>query len=265
MENNRRNFLKVAGASALGLAVSAAGSLKPDSTHIEQAAPAPAYIPPTLPKSAAQWAMVIDTKKLQSAGALKPIIEACQKAHNIPSIKNKKHEIKWIWKEGFHNAFPDQVNKYMAEGVEHGAFPVLCNHCENPPCVKACPTKATFKRQDGIVMMDYHRCIGCRFCMVGCPYGARSFNFMDPRPHIDEKDFNPGFPTRMQGVVEKCNFCAERIGKGLLPACVEAAKGAILFGDLGDANSDVRQALKSNYTLRRKPSLGTEPAVYYIV
>jgi molybdopterin-containing oxidoreductase family iron-sulfur binding subunit len=154
----------------------------------------------------------------------------------------------------------------MKEDVEHRPFTVLCNHCENPPCVRACPTKATFKREsDGIVLMDFHRCIGCRFCMAACPYGSRSFNFRDPRTALDDKKINRQFPTRMMGVVEKCNFCAERLAEGKMPACVEASKGAIVFGDLKDPHSEVRELLHENFTIRRNSALGTEPCVYYIV
>ena len=99
--------------------------------------------------------------------------------------------------------------------------------------------------------------------MAAWPFGALRFNFREPRPFIEHN--NNKFPTRMKGVVEKCNFCAERLAKGLMPACVEVSNGAILFGDLDDPNSDVRQALKENFAIRRKPSLGTEPSVYYIV
>jgi molybdopterin-containing oxidoreductase family iron-sulfur binding subunit len=99
--------------------------------------------------------------------------------------------------------------------------------------------------------------------MAGCPFGARSFNFQDPRPFI--KHFNPQFPTRMRGVVEKCNFCAERLAVGKLPSCVEAAGGAIAFGDLADENSDVRKALREHFAIRRKPDAGTSPSVYYIL
>jgi molybdopterin-containing oxidoreductase family iron-sulfur binding subunit len=99
--------------------------------------------------------------------------------------------------------------------------------------------------------------------MAACPYGSRSFNFRDPRPFIEEE--NKEFPTRMKGVVEKCNFCAERLAVGKLPACVEASNGAIVVGDLEDPESEVRELLRSNYTIRRKPDLGAGPSVYYIV
>jgi len=136
---------------------------------------------------------------------------------------------------------------------------------KNPPCVRACPTKATFKREDGIVLMDFHRCIGCRFCMAACPYGSRSFNFQDPRPFISEEYYNKEFPTRMKGVVEKCNFCAERLAAGKMPACAEASGGAVVFGDLYDPESEIRELLRTNYTIQRKQGLGTNPAIYYIV
>jgi molybdopterin-containing oxidoreductase family iron-sulfur binding subunit len=99
--------------------------------------------------------------------------------------------------------------------------------------------------------------------MAACPYGSRSFNFRDPRPFIEE--INPAFPTRMRGVVEKCNFCAERLAVGEKPACVEASNGALAFGDLYDPDSEVRELLKNNYTIRRKSELGAGPAIYYIV
>jgi molybdopterin-containing oxidoreductase family iron-sulfur binding subunit len=183
----------------------------------------------------------------------------------VPHFSEKNHEIKWIWETHFHNAFPNNPNPHISEEVEHRPFAVLCNHCTNPPCVRVCPTRATFKREDGIVLMDFHRCIGCRFCMAACPYGSRSFNFKDPRLGLKDTEMNRQFPTRMKGVVEKCNFCAERLAKGLMPACVETSDGAIVFGDLEDPHSQVREVLRENFTIRRKQNLGTEPCVYYIV
>jgi molybdopterin-containing oxidoreductase family iron-sulfur binding subunit len=263
MKSSRRSFIKVAGITALGLgtqplsqALASSASHGPQ-TEMRKGSNA---------LKAKQWAMVIDTRKLQHAEDLEPMIEACHKTHNVPHFENKNHEIKWIWETHFHNAFIDLHNSYMSEGVEHRPFAVLCNHCENPPCVRACPTKATFKREsDGIVLMDFHRCIGCRFCMAACPYGSRSFNFKDPRSGLDDKEINRKFPTRMMGVVEKCNFCAERLAEGKMPACVEASNGAVVFGDLRDPHSNVREVLHENFTIRRNSALGTEPCVYYIV
>jgi Fe-S-cluster-containing dehydrogenase component len=174
MKNSRRRFLQIAGVSALGLGA------KPvlDAFASEGAAGAGYHVAKGEDAlSAKQWAMVIDTRKLQTAEDLEPIIDACNKIHNIPTaIENKNHEIKWIWDAHYHNAFTDKTNNFLDEEVEHRPFLLLCNHCENPPCVRACPTQATFKNDNGIVMMDFHRCIGCRFCMAACPFGARSFN-----------------------------------------------------------------------------------------
>ena len=262
MESSRRRFLKMAGIAAVGLSTqpvirsASASSEHGPQMEVRQGAKA---------LTAKQWAMVIDTRKLQHHKDIEPLIKACHKIHNVPHFENKKHEIKWIWETHFHNAFIDLPSNYISEDMEHRSITVLCNHCENPPCVRACPTQATFKRDDGIVMMDFHRCIGCRFCMAACPYGSRSFNFKDPRTGLNDKEINREFPTRMMGVVEKCNFCAERLAVGQMPACVEASKGAIVFGDLKDPNSQVREVLKENFTIRRNSVIGTEPCVYYIV
>ncbi len=215
--------------------------------------------------SGKRWAMVIDTKKCIEAGDnCNKCYEACNKTHNIPEFTNKKDEIKWIWKDEFEKAFVTSENKYLPKDINHKMIPLLCNHCDNPPCTNVCPTQATWRREDGIVMMDWHRCIGCRYCIAACPFGSRSFNWRDPRPSIPE--INDYFPTRTKGVVEKCTFCDERIARGQMPACVEACEAkALLFGDLNDANSDVRKILQENFSIRRKPELGTSPEVYYIV
>ena len=261
MKSSRRRFMKIAGIAALGLGTQhVIKAVAPAS----EAGPQPEMIVNPEALHAKQWAMVIDTRRLNSMEAIEPLIEACNKAHNVPHMTDTRHEIKWIWETHYHNAFPGNPNPYLSEEVEKNPIVVLCNHCENPPCVRACPTQATFKREsDGIVMMDFHRCIGCRFCMAACPYGSRSFNFRDPRPFI--KEINKKFPTRMKGVVEKCNFCAERLAVGQMPACVEASDGAIVFGDLKDPQSEVREMLRENFTIRRKQNLGTEPCIYYIV
>ncbi|PID78096.1 MAG: 4Fe-4S ferredoxin [Deltaproteobacteria bacterium] len=270
MKKSRRRFLKIAGVSALGLGAGSAINVLA-SEVIKKKKPAKSgkkasensqfeKLPGAL--TAKRWALVIDTRKIDKKKADR-IQQACHFNHNVPDIEDKKKEIKWVWTDSFHHVFPEHENKHLEERLEHLDILTLCNHCENPPCVQACPTKATFQRKDGIVIMDFHRCIGCRFCMAACPYGSRSFNFFNPRPYIEKVD--PDFPTRQKGVVEKCNFCAERLAEGKAPHCVEASDGAISFGDLEDPKSDVRRLLKSNFTIRRKPGLGTGPCVYYIV
>ena len=251
---DRRNFVKIASLSSIGLVCKPAVDLLAD-----------VQIPEEKALKAKHWAMVIDLRKCLHEKGCKDCITACHDVHNVPDFGNPKDEIKWIWKTEFHSAFHEQEQKYLDEHRKHMPALVLCNHCENPPCVKVCPTQATWKREkDGLVMMDWHRCIGCRYCVAACPYGSRSFNWRDPRPFI--KDIKPDFPTRMRGVVEKCTFCEERLARGQMPACMEACKpGVIAFGDLEDPNSELRQLLQDNFTIRRKPGLGTQPSVYYIV
>ncbi|MFH1131899.1 MAG: 4Fe-4S dicluster domain-containing protein, partial [Pseudomonadota bacterium] len=185
-----------------------------------------------------------------------------------------RHEIKWLWKETYGHVFPDQVHGYTQEAVRSRNVMVLCNHCENPPCVRVCPTQATWKREDGIVMMDMHRCIGCRYCIVACPYAARSFNWKDPRTAQNLKNPLESFPTRMKGVVEKCNFCADRLADGKIPACVESCQksgaGALAFGKLefdsqGRPSSQIARMIGAANVIRRKSNLGTEPHIFYIV
>ena len=274
MKKSRRSFLKVAGIAAIGLGAAPALNLVNASESHSAAGPVKSKNAEAL--AAKRWGMVIDTNKINEEVA-EAIVEACHKHHNVPDFTmdvdkekypyvrpvNMKQEIKWIWEEEFHNAFPEMEDEFLAEKYHHLPFLVTCNHCKNAPCVQACPTQATFKREDGIVLMDFHRCIGCRFCMAACPFGSRSFNFRNPRPFIEETD--PAFPTRTKGVVEKCNLCAERLALGKQPYCVEASKGAITVGDLEDPESEVRVLLNEHFTIRRKQELGTEPSVYYIM
>jgi Fe-S-cluster-containing dehydrogenase component len=265
MQSSRRRFLKIAGISAVGLGT--APVLNKMAVCASEGQETEPYVKKNdKALTAKQWAMVIDTAKFHGPEDMKPLIEVCHRIHNVPNIEDKNHEIKWIWETEYKHAFPNRPNQFVPNEVKHRPFLVLCNHCENPPCVRACPTQATFKREsDGIVMMDFHRCIGCRFCMAACPFGSRSFNFRDPRPFIAKEKENKEYPTRTKGVVEKCNFCAERLAVGEMPACVEASNGAIVFGDLYDPDSEVRRLLETRYTIRRKEALGTEPSVYYII
>jgi len=261
METGRRNFLKIGGICALGL-----GSLRVVNALGKTETP-PKFMANLQGLSAKRWAMAIDMKKCWEKGppGCTDCVLACHSTHNVPDIGTQKEEIKWIWEEKYENAFPGQQSGMEPEEIREKPFMVLCNHCKNAPCTRVCPTQATFKRADGITMMDFHRCIGCRYCMAGCPFGARSFNFRDPRPYI-KTELNPTFPTRDRGVVEKCNFCEERLAVGKIPACVEACKcKALSFGDLENPDSDVRKALASKFSLRRKPELGTNPGVYYII
>ncbi|NWG32962.1 MAG: 4Fe-4S dicluster domain-containing protein [Chloroflexi bacterium] len=155
-----------------------------------------------------------------------------------------------------------------------------CLHCQNAPCVEVCPVKATYHREDGLVVMDYDRCIGCRYCQIACPYDARRFNWEDRSD--EENPYVPAWGTpeverRPRGVVEKCTFCIHRIDAGLekglkpgvdreaTPACVNICPvGARVFGDLNDPDSRVSQLIASNPTFRLRDELGTNASVYYI-
>ncbi len=264
MGKSRRDFLKTAGCAALGfgsafpLLRAVASAREGGSAHSAETA-------------TRQWGLVIDIQKCLRDEIRRACEEACAREHNVPAIPDPQEEVKWIWSEAYERAFPDIVHSRTTPHVVETPVLVLCNHCTNPPCVKVCPTQATWKREsDGIVMMDMHRCIGCRYCMAGCPYGARSFNWRDPRPYI-AKGSQSLFPTRTAGVVEKCNFCAERVRDGLEPACVVAARdvpggeGALTFGDLSDPRSEVSRLLRDHDTICRKVSVGTGPNVFYIV
>jgi len=258
MNQNRREFLKKAGLGALAGLGAAAGlfpafALEPTDTSNFTKKPTPGKV---------RWGMLVDTRKC--LGNCTECVVRCHHDHNVPDLSGTKNEVKWIWKSGYEEAFPTASQQFQTDEVKHRKVLTLCNHCEEPPCTRACPTEATFKRWDGIVSMDYHRCIGCRFCMAACPYGSRSFNWVDPRPHVAE--LSNTYPTRMRGVVEKCNFCSERLVKGELPACVDSCpQKALIFGDLNDPDSEIRRMIAANQTMQRKPELGTLPSVFYII
>lgn len=146
-------------------------------------------------------------------------------------------------------------------------FPVACQQCENPACVRSCPVGATWKEKDGIVVIDYDWCLGCRCCMSACPYGARHFNWGEP--NIPPEELNPiqhilGNRPRPRGVVEKCTWCIQRVRNGRYPACVEICPvGARKFGNLLDPESEVSRIIKTKRVFILKSELGTEPKFFY--
>jgi molybdopterin-containing oxidoreductase family iron-sulfur binding subunit len=159
---------------------------------------------------------------------------------------------------------------YEAETVpQPGKFylPVQCMQCDNPPCVKACPVEATWQERDGITVVDYDWCIGCRYCMAACPYWARHFNWNNPTVPAEALNTDTHFlgnRPRPRGVVEKCTFCIQRTRKGRQPACLEACPtGARIFGNLLDPSSDIRYVLENKTVFRLKEDLGTEPKFWY--
>ncbi len=204
-----------------------------------------------------KWVMVIDLAKCDGCGKC---IEACSKMHFVPADRQ------WI-------------KVLRMRDAAHTApywMPKPCFQCDNPPCTKVCPVDATFKRQDGIVLIDNERCIGCRFCMAACPYSVRVFNWGQPHdpPEALAHPYSPecGFP-RQVGTVEKCDFCPNLAAQGKLPACVSnCPMTAIWFGDQNEdavTNSKgetVRfsKLIRDNAGYRYMEELGTEPRVYYL-
>jgi len=198
-----------------------------------------------------RWGMVIDLNKcLPGCTAC---MDACRKENNVAYHGDPDYDIHWIRK----------VTIQRKRTSVQKEVPLLCNHCDDPPCALVCPVKATYKRADGIVIVDHHRCIGCRYCVVACPYNARFFNYKE------NPDWpNPDFPKRSHGVAESCNLCAHRVDQGQKPACVEACEQinqrALCFGNLNDEHQEVTELIQQNSVKRLREGLGTAPKVYYI-
>ncbi len=192
-----------------------------------------------------RWGILIDTNKDVDWNKC---VEACNKEHGLQNEKYSRE---------------DQKTQYIrivqirnkATGYSK-QLPVMCQHCETPPCVDVCPTGASMKREDGIVQVDRHRCIGCRYCMMACPYKARSFVH---ETLTDQRESTP----RGKGCVESCNMCVHRIDAGLQPACVEASEGGMIFGDLNDPNSEISQVLKSQHSKQIRADLKLNTGVRY--
>jgi molybdopterin-containing oxidoreductase family iron-sulfur binding subunit len=199
-------------------------------------------------------------------------VHACVAENN----QGREPAIQWIRvlemdkEQGIDFAHADPY--YEAEQVPrpgHFYLPMACMHCRNAPCVKSCPVGATWQEPDGIVVIDYDMCIGCRCCMASCPYGARHFNWQAPQ--IPAAQMNPdthylGNRPRPQGVVEKCTFCIHRVRAGRYPACVEACPvGARKFGNMLDPTSEIRYVLENKRVFVLKGEFNTQPRFYYYI
>ncbi len=243
---DRRDFFKVAGGTILaGTSGVYAFRILTDSAVKGSSADSPLI--------GRKWGMVIDLSKCVEGCTA--CLDACRHENNVALHGDEKWDIHWIRKIKLENT--------VGSTTTEKSVILLCNHCENPPCAQVCPVQATYKREDGIVIVDHHRCIGCRYCMIACPYNARYFNFKDKEEWDNEER-----PKRSHGVAEACNLCAHRLDVGEMPACVEACSnvgaGAIMVGDLNDQYSNVAKIVTAGAVKRLKEDLGTEPKVYYI-
>jgi Fe-S-cluster-containing dehydrogenase component len=197
-------------------------------------------------------------------------VAACVKENNLDR-KSKTQYIRIFEMEPGEMTPESGDGKYFHKvPVEnHFYMGVQCFHCENAPCIKACPTKATWQEPDGIVVVDYDWCIGCRYCMAACPYWGRRFNWNEPQVPVKEmtkKQHYLGNRMRAKGQMEKCTFCVQRSRAGRLPACVEACPtGARVFGNLLDPKSEIRFVLKEKKVFRLKEELGTDPKFWYFI
>jgi molybdopterin-containing oxidoreductase family iron-sulfur binding subunit len=197
---------------------------------------------------------------------------ACKEENNIPDaisppwieifqIDNKVELTGEVPHEELMSGATTDYTQSPREGYWYLA--TQCHHCDNPPCVKVCPVGATYKDKDGFVLMDYDRCIGCRICVVACPYSARRFNWL--KPQVAQDKINPLVPVRPMSVIEKCTFCVHRVRRGKLPRCVEACPvNARHFGNINDPNSEPSKILAANKGVRLLSDLNTHPNVVYI-
>jgi len=197
-------------------------------------------------------------------------VKACVKENNLDRKSNTQYIRIFEMEHG--QMSPDQGDgKYFHMVPREGHFymGVQCFQCDNPPCVKACPTKATWREPDGIVVVDYDWCIGCRYCMAACPYWGRRFNWNQPeipKQEITTNQHYLGNRLRVRGMMEKCTFCIQRSRKGKMTACVEACPtGARVFGNLLDPDSEIRFVLENKKVYRLKEDLGTDPKFWYFI
>lgn len=194
--------------------------------------------------------------------------QACHKENNHDRATNNSYiKVLEIKKGTVDLAFSTSDYDHAVPQKDRYYMPVQCHQCDNAPCVSVCPIEATWKEADGIVVVDYNWCIGCRYCEAACPYHARRFNWS--KPEVPAEEINPDQAylsnrIRPQGVMEKCTFCLHRTRKGRLPACLEACPtGARVFGNLLDPKSEIRWVLENKRVFILKEDLGTQPRFFY--
>jgi Fe-S-cluster-containing dehydrogenase component len=261
---SRRRFLGaglvlvagVAGATVLGRLVPV----------FDDSEPAPAPIVPAYDPTTKAWTFVVDTSRCIGCGLC---VAACKTENHVP--EDAEYNRTWVERHevaengtiyvdspdaGIHGFPPDSTAPgAMGQPIEAAYFvPRLCMQCENSPCTAVCPVGATYRTADGVILVDAERCIGCGYCVVACPYGARYI--------VPAGDRTPqGTP----GVADKCTWCYHRLGKGMLPACVEVCPvGARKFGDRNDPDSEVSRIVRDRHPQMLWPEYGTKPRVLYL-
>jgi molybdopterin-containing oxidoreductase family iron-sulfur binding subunit len=242
VDEARRGFLQGAAATVTTLAAGV-------SLYSVGADPADAArAPEEKVTSKVRWGLLIDASKC--ADGCSACVSACREENGWRDTGRPETDPQWI----------RQVTVRSPANGASFSLPMMCQHCADAPCVHVCPTGASFRRADGIVLVDKHTCIGCRYCMMACPYKARSF------VHEPVEDQKPHAP-RGKGTVEACTLCVHRVDEGRIPACVQACRetagGAMLFGDLNDPSSEIARRVASHRTTRVRADLGTDPGVYY--
>ena len=267
MNITRRGFVKGVMGGVLGL-VGLPALLKAPALYLKRARAALAVDLNSEDWTKHHWGFVVDANKCIGCGVC---LLACKQENNV--VMEPEFNRTWVERyvysendevfvdspeagiEGFAHA-PANV-KYAGMEIEKAYFVAkLCNQCDNPPCVQVCPVGATYRTEDGVVLIDQEHCIGCRYCIQACPYGAR---------YLVPPSGGGVTPMGYAKVADKCTWCYHRITKGLRPACVEVCPvGARLFGDLHDPESPVAVALRDHPPAVLKPALGTRPKVYYL-
>jgi Fe-S-cluster-containing dehydrogenase component len=208
-----------------------------------------------------KWAMVIDVK---ACVGCRKCVYACVKENNIGRNSGFTYIQVLEMEPGSMDIERSDVRYAEGGSPDKWYMPVQCMHCAKPTCVYGCPVQATWKDPDGIVLVDYEKCIACRNCMITCPYFARHFNWVEP--YVPKNEINPAVPLEAKkSVVEKCTFCVQRVRNGATTACTEACPvGARTFGDLNDPKSAVAELLRTRRVFRMKEELGTEPMIWYV-
>lgn len=238
--SQRRGFLGIAAASLAGVMIAPGIRL----IEVAQAAPSSGS---TAAASKVRWGMLIDTSKCTPG--CDACVRGCQSENGLPT-KPGPTDSQWIRKIDI---------KEIKTGKTH-SLPVMCQHCAEPPCVDVCPTGASFKRADGIVLVDRHSCIGCRYCVMACPYKARSF------VHEPLSGQKPDVP-RGKGTVEGCTMCVHKVDRGESPACMQACAAAgynaIVFGDLNDPDSEISKRIAQYSTRQLRADLNLNLGVRY--